>query len=364
MRSLSAVTSALTGLVTRASRGARRHPLTPAGLRAQGVLAVLLVLFLGGSGTKAVLHRMEALPEGAVFRVSGTVVTVGQLERRVKLMEFLYGLQRPSDDPKRLDLFKRSVAKALAVGEIVERAARARGIVIADKEASDRLDTLIRENSWGDRRTLDRTLSTRGLAEGDVLAEIKRQEANSRLFQAVTKPAKASTDQDARRYYDAHKAQMVSPEQRSIDNIVVSSAAQAEQVAAEARGGTAFATLAKRYSIDGSTRDRGGALGTVSAGDLDPGYARVAFKAGKGKVFGPVQTAHGWNVGRVTAVHAPVPLSFDQVRTAIRTKLDNDAKIALWNAFLVQRIKEADVVYAPEYRPADPDAPPQSDRTR
>ena len=356
-RSLASLPGRLAAAVVGALR--RRPTLAPSGPRAQAVLASALVLLAGGSGTKLALHRMDALPAGAAFRASGTVVTVGQLQRRVTLMEFLYGLQQPAD-AHRLDLFKRSVAKAVAVSGIVAKAARARNIVIADKEASDQLDKLIQDNSWKDRPTFDRTLSARGLAERDVLDEIERQQANARLFAQVTKPAKTSTDADAQRYYDAHKAQMLSPEQRSIDNIVVSSSAEAQQILGEARSGTAFGTLAREYSIDGSTRDKGGSLGAVSAADLDSGYAKVAFQAKKGAVFGPVQTPQGWNVGRVTNVHAAVPLTFAQVKSAVRTKLDNDAKVALWNAFLVKRIKAAHVAYAPAYRPADPDAPPRT----
>jgi peptidyl-prolyl cis-trans isomerase C len=99
-------------------------------------------------------------------------------------------------------------------------------------------------------------------------------------------------------------------------------------------------------------------MGAVTKDQLDPGYANAAFHAATGSVFGPVQTPEGWNVGKVGRVAAATPLRFDQVRDAIKNKLDNDAKLKAWNDFLAERIKEADVLYAPEYQPADPDAPP------
>jgi peptidyl-prolyl cis-trans isomerase C len=329
----------------------------PAGLRAQGVAAVLLLVVAGGSGTKLVMHQMDQLPANAAFRSSGEVVTKDQLNQRVKLMEFLYGLREPQD-PRRLDQFKRSVAKALVVSGIVDDAARQRGIVVADKAASDQLDKMIKDNSWQDRRKLITELGSRGISEQQVLDEVKRQQSNARLFVDVTKPVKKTTDQAAHAYYDAHKAQMVSPEQRELSNIVVASQQQADQVAQQARSGTDFATLAKQVSIDGSTKDKGGAMGAATKDELDTGYANTAFQAAGGSVFGPVRTPQGWNVGKVGRIAPATSLTFDQVKSAIKTKLDNDAKLKAWNAFLTERIKEADVVYAPDYQPADPDAPP------
>ena len=241
---------------------------------------------------------------------------------------------------------------------IVEQAARDRGIVVADKAASDQLTNVVKENSWQDRRTFIQELGARGISETDVLEEIKRQQSNVRLFQEVTKDIKPATDGDARRYYDKHRDQMVSPATRAISNIVVNSRDEAQLVAGKATSDTDFGQLARQHSIDGSTKGKGGSLGTVSADQLDSGYAEAAFAAKKGAVFGPVRTPQGWNVGKVTEVQEAVPLSFDKLRDTIKKKLDNDAKFEAWNEFLTERINSADVMYAPAYQPADPEAAP------
>lgn len=338
----------------------RRATVLPSGFRAQSLVAVLLLVLAGGSGAKLVMHRMDALSDDAALRVSGSVVTKQELQHRVVLMEFLYGLQQPTD-PKQVDLFNRSVAKAIAVSDIVDNAARAGGIVIADKAASDQIDKMITDNTtWKDRQAFIRDIGNRGLSEQDIIGEVKRQQGNARLFAQVTAAIKPSTDADAQRYYDANKPQMVSPEQRTISNIVVASQEQAQRIAQQAGAGSDFAALAKQYSIDGSTKDTGGALGTVQAAQLDAGFAKVAFGAAKGAQFGPVQTPQGWNVGQVTDVHPAVPLSIEQVRDAVKTKVDNDAKLKSWQDYLAGQIKAAGVRYAPAYQPADPDSPPQA----
>ncbi|MFJ8812947.1 peptidyl-prolyl cis-trans isomerase [Amycolatopsis thermoflava] len=337
-----------------------RWSVAPAGYRAQGALAALLIAIGGGAGGNLAVHELGGLPDGAVFRVGDTVVTAAELQQRVSAMEFLYGLQQPAD-PAGADQFRRSVAKAVAVSMVVDGAAREAGIAIADKAAGDQLNRLVTD-SGTDRKGLIQQLGAHGLSEQDVLDEIKRQQAGARLFQQVTAPVKAATDADAQQYYDSHRAEMVSPEQRELANIVVSSPEQAELVAQQARAGGDFGALAGQYSIDGSTKGSGGSLGSATASQLDPGYAKAAFEAAPGSVFGPVQTQQGWNIGRVVAVRPGSPMSFDQVKDAIKTKLDNDAKLEAWDDFLVAEIRSADIEYAPEYQPADPDAPPASGR--
>ncbi|HWE90076.1 MAG TPA: peptidyl-prolyl cis-trans isomerase [Pseudonocardiaceae bacterium] len=336
---------------------ARRGRLLPTSRIARIVLIGLLALVACGSGANLAIARLNELPAGAVFRADGVIVTDQQLQHRITLMEFVYGLQPPTD-PAAKDQFNRDVAKALAVSQITDDAARARGIVIADKAASDQLNTLIQQNSWTDQSTLIKQLGAQGLSEQDVLDEIKRQQASARLFAQVTGSVRASTDADAQAYYNQNKSQMVSPEQRAIANIVVSSQAQAQQITQLAQSGSDFAALAKQYSIDGSTKSNGGSLGVVSSSQLEAGYAKAAFAARDNSVFGPVQTTQGWNVGEVTDVHQPVPLTFAQVKDAIRTKLDNDAKLKVWDAFLTGKIMAAHVVYVPAYQPADPNSPP------
>jgi peptidyl-prolyl cis-trans isomerase C len=208
------------------------------------------------------------------------------------------------------------------------------------------------------RRAFIEQLGSRGLSERDILDEIKFEQANSQLFTLATKDVKPATDAAAKSYYAAHAAELASPEYRTLLNIVVPSKEQAENVVRLARSGVPFGRLVERYSIDESTRGKGGALGTLTADQLESGYAREAFAAAEGGFFGPVQTPQGWNVGRVTAVEASEPTSYDRVKDALKARLSYEAKLKAWNAFLTDQVKAADLVYADDYQPADPDQLP------
>jgi peptidyl-prolyl cis-trans isomerase C len=329
----------------------------PGKARWLGVLA--LAVLAVASGAQIAVARMTALPADAAFRVGGTVFTQGQLDDQAQVLGALYGVQRPQD-PAGQDRFNRDMAKAVAVSEILQRAAQGRGIVIADKAAQDQLNRLIAASYPNGRDDFIAKLGAVGLSQAEVIDEIKRQMVNAQLFDQITKDVKPATDSDAQRYYDTHRAQMVDPEKRHLRNIVVAAQVDAQQILAQLNAHQDFATIASTASLDGSTKDSGGDLGTVTRSQLDPQYAGAAFAAAPNAFFGPVKTSQGWNVGQVLQVTAAVPLSFAQLKDQLKQQLDTQNKLDNWNTWIGEQIRTADVEYAPQFRPADPEAPPSN----
>lgn len=105
-------------------------------------------------------------------------------------------------------------------------------------------------------------------------------------------------------------------------------------------------------------KDKGGALGDVARTDLEQPVGDGAFTVAAGGLYGPVQGAHGWNVGRVDGVTPFVPATFEQVEGGLKQVLQAERSLAIWKDWLSRQITDADVEYADAYRPADPDAVP------
>lgn len=320
-------------------------------------LGTLVALVVVGVAAPFAVARMTALPDDAVFELDGRVVTVDDLDDRLVVLKALYGVQRPETDTTAASAFKRDAAKSMAVSEVLAAAAAARDIVVSDKAAQDTLDKLVDDQLAG-RAAFDEFLATNGISEADVLDEIKRQLAISQLVEAVTADVPEATDEEVRRAYDDNAEAMRTPEARHLRNIVVGSRSEADRVLRLARSGSPFPRLAATFSRDGSTRDSGGDLGTLTADQLEADFAEAAFAAPPGGLFGPVQTRFGWNVGQVVEVTGSAPLSFEQVRDQIAAELQNKERLEVWSDYLSRLLTEADVEYADEYRPADPDAAP------
>lgn len=318
------------------------------------LVLVVLAAIAAGIGW-FVVDRSDALPDDAVFKVHGKVVTEADLDDRLAVLEALYGVERPEGAEE--DEFQRDAAKSMAVSMILDRAAEEHDVVVSDPEAQAALANAIDAQATGRAGFVD-FLAQSGLSEADVLDEIRLQLETTRLVEAVTGDVDEVTPADVRAYFDANQDRMVAPEKRGLRNIVVTNRTDAERVLRSARHGESFATLAATWSRDTSTRDKGGRLGTLAAEQLESPYTQAAFAADPGSLFGPVQTQHGWNVGQVVSVVPSRHLSFADVEQRLTEDLNAKRLLDAWRDWLGDQLKQADVEYADDYRPEHPEAPP------
>jgi peptidyl-prolyl cis-trans isomerase C len=339
-------------LVSSALGWARSNPVLPGGRRAGLIGMTLLAVLVVGSGTAVAVDRITAVPAGAVARVGNTVITEQYLAQETSMMTALTGQAPPVD--------KTLLAKDAVVNQVMADAAAAHGIVIADKTANDKLTELLERTYPRGRDDFTGVLAKAGVPESLVLDEVKRQLAAEQLFEQVTKDVPPPTDQDVAQTYEQRKAEMVIPEKRHVRNIGLMSQEQAKQVRAQLDQGADFATLAKQVSQDEGTKTNGGELGVATRREItDNAFGDAAFAAAPNSVFGPVKSENNvWNVGQVLEVTPPMPLSLEQVRDSLRSRLYALRKFEAFNRFRIDRLKEAHVRYADAYRPADPDSLP------
>lgn len=330
--------------------------LVPRGRATLACLVAAVGLALGSSVVLAT-SAAQGLPEDAVFEYGDTVVTEAELSDRVSSLEALYGV-RPPTGGSEADGFRRNAAKSMALGLVLEREAARRDIVVSEKQARTELGKIISDRLGGDRAAFARFLSDAGISEATILDEIERTIATNRLYEDVTGDVEPATEADARTEYDARRDDMRAPEKRAIRNIVVASEADAAAVRAELDKGAEFAALAKRVSLDASSKTKGGDLGTLEEADLDPAYAKAAFSVKAGELFGPVQSQFGWNVGLVEKVVPGEPLAYGEVEATLIAGLTTRAQLNTWRDWIGDALQRADIEYADDYRPADPTSPP------
>ncbi len=84
-----------------------------------------------------------------------------------------------------------------------------------------------------------------------------------------------------------------------VRHILVREEKRANEVYKELSRGENFATLAKKYSEDGSTKDKGGDLGWIKWGSRDPVFEKVAFSLRQGVTSKPIKTRRGYEIIQV-----------------------------------------------------------------
>jgi peptidyl-prolyl cis-trans isomerase C len=158
-------------------------------------------------------------------------------------------------------------------------------------------------------------------------AELKRIETDAgKSFD----DKKATFELKAREIYALDKAKYTSAEEVRMSDIAVSIKDRGEEAALararEARqrivGGADFAAVAREYSDDPTTRDKGGALPFVSAKALAPEYAKAVFALTKvGEVSEPIKAPSAYHVVRLEERKGVRQQAFDDVRDTIMRDL-------------------------------------------
>lgn len=320
---------------------------------------VALVALLAGAGTAVALgNRGSSCPgKGNAIKVEGTTVSAAEYSRRIELLRALYDVRPPTEEAK-LAAYRGDAAKGMAVAVLVAHDVAKRNLQTADKTVRDGLDRFIAQRyPEGGRSQFIQALGNYGITEDDVLGEFRRLLETRSLFQAVTADVKVSED-DVTKAFGERKDQLAVPERRHLRHLVVKTEAEAQQALTRINGPETFEAVAKDVSLDTSTKDQAGDLGTVSRAQLDPAFGTAAFEAAKGSTFGPVQTKNGWHVGLVEDVTAGHAVTLAEVHDALRDTLVAEARLTSWRSYLGERIKDVDACYAKGNRPADPKAAP------
>jgi peptidyl-prolyl cis-trans isomerase D len=92
----------------------------------------------------------------------------------------------------------------------------------------------------------------------------------------------------------------------------------------QAREGQDFAQLAKQYSEDEGTKEKGGALGAFPKEAMVPPFGEVAFATPPGQISEPVRTRFGWHLIQVAKVNEGRTRSVEEAHDEIQNHLKNE----------------------------------------
>ncbi|MEN6368504.1 MAG: peptidylprolyl isomerase, partial [Thermotogota bacterium] len=108
------------------------------------------------------------------------------------------------------------------------------------------------------------------------------------------------TEIDLGTYFEKNIAQYDQSEQVQASHILVDTLETAQTVLAKLAAGGDFVALAKEYSLDAGTRDKGGDLGWLGRGQMVKEFEDAVFSLKKGETSQPVKTTYGYHIIRVT----------------------------------------------------------------
>ncbi len=143
-----------------------------------------------------------------------------------------------------------------------------------------------------------------------------------------------------------------------------------EDILKQARGGTNFADLAKQYSEDPGSKDKGGEY-TFPRGQMVKQFEDTAFSLKPGEISDIIETQFGFHIIKLSEKIPAKKVDYDKVKAGIHAHLLNQDISKQLPDYLKKLIKDANIQItdeklknidlnppAPEKEPAAPTPPP------
>ena len=246
----------------------------------------------------------------------------------------------------------RQVLTTLVQGMLIDQYAKDNNIQISDAAIQKKEDDIKSKYPAGQ---FDQILKAQNLTEKDV-KDILRQQLV--LEQAVSSQIHIS-DKDIQDYLAKNHATLDKPEQVRAKHILVADQKTADAVEAQLKAGAKFEDLAKKYSTDPASKDKGGELGFFQKGQMVPQFEAAAWKQPLNVVGPPVKSPFGYHIivveERKPATVATMGNSKEQIADALKQQQEQ----TLIPQFLqTLRAKAKIVVLDPRFQAAFPSPAP------
>jgi foldase protein PrsA len=200
----------------------------------------------------------------------------------------------------------------------------------------------------------DQVVKSQGLTDADLNQIFKQQV----VIEKAVAPQVHVSESDIKAYFDKNRALFDKPAQVRARHILVADSAKAKEVLAKLKAGGSWDTLAKQYSTDPASKDKGGELGFFGRGQMVGPFQDAAFAAKVNQIVGPVKSPFGYHVIQVEEKKPAQPASFATAHDTIKAQLTQQQQGTAVPAFLQKLRTDAKIdVYDDRYKDLFPPVP-------
>ncbi|MCK5381128.1 MAG: peptidylprolyl isomerase [Candidatus Latescibacteria bacterium] len=268
---------------------------------------MLALCFTTSYGEEEVLDRIVAV-------VDDQIILHSELKENVRLEMFQRGLS-PERDQEQVKALEKEILDGMIADQILLAKAKDDSVLVKQKEIDEVLQdqlTRIREQA-GSEEAYQRQLEAGGVTERDLKkrfrGEIRNYLMKQKMLGSLVQEIGVSS-REVEAFYETYKDSLpVQPERVHISHILIRPKVggedqdalldKANKILAEAQAGADFSELARTYSQDPGSAQRGGDLGYFGPETMLPEFERVAFALQPGTVSDIVKTRLGYHIIRV-----------------------------------------------------------------
>ncbi len=327
----------------------------------------MLVAILSLAGCSAA-QPASNVDSGAkkVATFEGGDVTQGELQKQLDQLAQQSGAGEINPGSPQYEAAIQQVMPQLVGFEIARAYAKEQNITVSEEDVNKEVekikDQIYQQAQQAGDQTISRdeafkqALQQAGFTEEQLRGDIRDQLPLQKVQKQVAGNAQPTQD-EIQAYYDKNKdLQFTTPEKRCISHILFNKdqKQKAEEVKQQLENGGDFAKLAKEFSQDPGSKDKGGDLGCQPKGSFVPAFEDAAFSAQQGEIVGPVKSQFGYHVIKVREIQAASTAPLKEVQPQIKEQLVQQKQTTAFEKWIEEQKKERNVKYLPGYDPNQP----------
>jgi peptidyl-prolyl cis-trans isomerase SurA len=231
--------------------------------------------------------------------------------------------------------------------------------VSVEPELIKRLDAIRTQNKIESMEELEKAVTAQGMNWEDFKNNIRNTLLTQRVISHEVGSHITISDEEVSKYYDAHKAEYVRPEQVALRENEVSTQGKkpeeipdlrkkAETTLQRIKDGEDFGEMAKRF-YDSKTKTQGGFLGLYKHGELSKGLEDQVFKMKKNDLTDIIETKQGFLILQVLEHYDEGEQSLAKVKNEIMEKLYGGRMEPAMREYLKTLREQSFVVIKPGY---------------
>jgi parvulin-like peptidyl-prolyl isomerase len=279
-------------------------------------LPILSVVLFAAAARGEIIERV-------IVKVNGDVVTQSEFEARQ-----ISAVQQARVAPDQVEKFLREnnahiLQEAIDDLLLVQRAADL-GIKLRPEYVKEVIEGIKKENKIASDEELQQQLKHEGMTLEELKRNIERNILKRQVMQRELESKIAVTEDDAKAWYQANKAEYTKAATVHLQQLLVRSDTKSPSLAVDlvgrARAGEDLAELAKAYAAaphKATVSD----LGVLRKGDLAPDVEKIAFALAPGQVSEPLPSPDGFRILKVVEKTEGSVVPYEDARAEIQRRL-------------------------------------------
>jgi peptidyl-prolyl cis-trans isomerase SurA len=318
-------------------------------MKFKSVLPIVFVL-------AAIATPRGEIIEQILVKVNGDIFTKSDLEQRqiAALRQKGQSIDLKSD-PNNVQLRRaldeitpQIMVDAIDEMVIVQRG-KELGYTLSDTQFKGVVDNIRKENKIETDEQFQAALKAENLSMADLRRNLERSMIYQRVQQNEVLAKIGVTDDEAKKYYEAHLKEFTTsptvtlreilvavPGDPKVMNVAADEAAKAKAAEIRTRvtaGGENFEKLAAEIS-DSPSKANAGLIGPLSVNDLSPDLRKLAESMKAGDVSEPVRTTRGYQLLKLEAITATNTMTLEQAREQISEHVFTEKRKAEFQKYL------------------------------